>query len=193
MLAEMARKAQRGDAAAFESLIRSSARLLYAHVLLKTHDRSRTDDILQETYLAAWRGIRNLKDPAHVTTWLCTLAGNMAIDHARRATAAKRDTARTQSCEALAALATPDPQPAQQLEQQEQCERLIGLLEGLPEDYRQPLMMRYLAGADYATIRSTLGLTDGALRGLLHRGMALLREQMNAPLTAKTQRREGTF
>jgi DNA-directed RNA polymerase specialized sigma24 family protein len=40
-------------------------------------------------------------------------------------------------------------------------------------------MLRYLAGADYQTIRRQLHLSDGALRGLLNRGMALLRERMS--------------
>ena len=52
------------------------------------------------------------------------------------------------------------------------------MLEELPEEYRRVLSMRYLAGADYAVIREQLGLSDGALRGLLNRGMALLRERM---------------
>ena len=37
----------------------------------------------------------------------------------------------------------------------------------LPEEYRLPLMMRYLTGADYETIQLQMGLTNGALRGLL--------------------------
>lgn len=40
------------------------------------------------------------------------------------------------------------------------------------------LMMRYLGGAGYEEIRRGLGLSDGALRGLLARGMAMMRERM---------------
>jgi DNA-directed RNA polymerase specialized sigma24 family protein len=55
----------------------------------------------------------------------------------------------------------------------------LRLLAELPEEYRQVLALRYLGGADYQAIRERLGLTDGALRGLLTRGMALLRERMS--------------
>ena len=48
----------------------------------------------------------------------------------------------------------------------------------MPKEYRLPLAMRYLAGADYETIGKELAITNGSLRGLLARGMAMLREQM---------------
>ena len=48
----------------------------------------------------------------------------------------------------------------------------------MPDEYRQVLMLRYLAGADYETIARQLALTNGSLRGLLHRGLAMLRSQM---------------
>ena len=45
---------------------------------------------------------------------------------------------------------------------------------------RLPISMRYLAGAEHATICEQLGLTGGSLRGLLSRGMAKLRQLMTA-------------
>ena len=43
--------------------------------------------------------------------------------------------------------------------------------------YRLPLMLRYVGGADYQTIAKQLALTNGSLRGLLQRGLKLLREK----------------
>ena len=48
-------------------------------------------------------------------------------------------------------------------------------LQSLPEEYRLPLTLRYINGADYETITKQLGLGNGALRGLLYRGLKLLR------------------
>ena len=75
--------------------------------------------------------------------------------------------------------ADPDPAPPEELERTEARTYALKLLDDLPADYRQPMMLRYLAGADYHTIRRQLNLTDGALRGFLNRGMALLRERMS--------------
>ena len=50
------------------------------------------------------------------------------------------------------------------------------VLQSLPEEYRLPLTLRYLDGADYETITQQLGLTGTTLRGVLHRGLQLLRK-----------------
>jgi DNA-directed RNA polymerase specialized sigma24 family protein len=55
---------------------------------------------------------------------------------------------------------------------------VLSLLRSLPEEYRLPLTLRYIGGADYETIGRELGLSNGSLRGLLHRGMEKLRAGM---------------
>ena len=55
---------------------------------------------------------------------------------------------------------------------------MLALLRSLPEEYREPLMLRYIAGADYDTIGQQLGLSNGSLRGLLHRGMSPMRSEL---------------
>ena len=56
--------------------------------------------------------------------------------------------------------------------------RIMSLLQNLPAEYREPLMLRYLGGADYETIGRQLAISNGSLRGLLQRGMKLLRDKM---------------
>ena len=56
--------------------------------------------------------------------------------------------------------------------------RLAILLQSLPEEYRLPLTLRYITGADYETIETQLGLSNGSLRGLLHRGLKVLRSRL---------------
>jgi RNA polymerase sigma factor (sigma-70 family) len=68
--------------------------------------------------------------------------------------------------------------PQQNAEAQEQRQRVLSVLRGMPEEYRIPLMLRYLGGADYDTIARQLALSNGSLRGLLQRGMKMLREQV---------------
>lgn len=63
---------------------------------------------------------------------------------------------------------------------------MLASLQALPEEYRQPLTLRYIGGADYDTISRQLGLTNGSLRGLLNRGIARLRDQMRSREPAPT-------
>ncbi|HEX8911351.1 MAG TPA: sigma-70 family RNA polymerase sigma factor, partial [Humisphaera sp.] len=80
----------------------------------------------------------------------------------------------------LAAVPDPAPSPDESMDARERHDRVLGLLRSLPEEYRLPISMRYLAGAEHATICRQLGLTGGSLRGLLSRGMAKLRQLMAA-------------
>ena len=43
-----------------------------------THDRALAEDVAQETFLAAWRDVASLRDPAAVRPWLCRIARNLA-------------------------------------------------------------------------------------------------------------------
>jgi RNA polymerase sigma-70 factor, ECF subfamily len=119
-----------------------------------------------------------LDQPGGFRSWLLTIGRNLCVDQAR-AVARQRSAGMGPATEAAAEVPDRAAGPAATAERSEQQEHLLQLLESLPEDYRVPLMLRYLAGADHETIRTQLGLTDGALRGYLHRGMALLRERMS--------------
>jgi RNA polymerase sigma-70 factor (ECF subfamily) len=185
-LATLVIKAQHGDRAAFERLVHATARLVYSQVVATVRDRQRAEDLTQETFLAAWRGIDTVQQPAGVLAWLLTLARNTALDGVKFDSRKKRKAVPAAASiggnEQVSAEACADeaPLPPEALAQAEARDRALRLLEELPEEYRRPLAMRYLGGADYETIRRTLGLSDGALRGLLSRGMAVLRERMTA-------------
>jgi RNA polymerase sigma-70 factor, ECF subfamily len=68
--------------------------------------------------------------------------------------------------------------PSESASRDEERRRAIAALQSLPEEYRLPMALRYLADADYETIAKQLALSNGALRGLLQRGMKLMRERM---------------
>src|SRR5205085_11486730 len=83
-------RSRRGDRAAFEELVRRSARLLFAHLYLKTRDVHKTEDLVQETYLLAWRSIADLDDPKTFRAWLTTIANSAFVDAIRRDSRKKR-------------------------------------------------------------------------------------------------------
>ena len=64
------------------------------------------------------------------------------------------------------------------MQREEQRQQVLAVLRSLPEEHRLPLTLRYIAGTDYDTISTQLGLTNGSLRGLLHRGLKMLKERL---------------
>jgi RNA polymerase sigma-70 factor (ECF subfamily) len=168
---------QRRDRAAFEQLVRRTGRLVWSRLYLETGSADRADDLAQETFLAAWRSVGQVTQPAGFRAWLMSICHNIAVDTARRESRQKRSGAYVPG-DALNDLPHPDPEPPEAAERNEERRRVMEVLQSLPEEYRQVLMLRYLGGADYQEIGRQLGLTNGSLRGLLNRGMGMLREKM---------------
>ena len=175
---------KRGDREAFEELVRRTARLVYARAYLETGDVHRAEDLVQETFLTAWRKLDQLIDPAGFRPWLMTILHSALIDSIRRAGRKKRKGRDVGSGgpdpSGLLHLPDPAPSPAESAQTSEERQRALTILRSLPREYQQVLMLRYLAGADYDTIARQLALTNGSLRGLLHRGLAMLRKQLEA-------------
>src|SRR5437763_1253719 len=167
-------KARGGDRAAFEELVRRTSRLVFARLFLEVGDAHRAEDLLQETWLLAFRSLKKLEDPGGFRPWLMRIAQNVAIDAARRDARLKRPPPAAQR-NLLERLADHAPLPEDEAERNETRTQVLAVLRSLPEEYRLPLTLRYIGGADYETIGTQLGLSNGSLRGLLHRGLKLLR------------------
>jgi RNA polymerase sigma-70 factor (ECF subfamily) len=174
----LVRSAQGGDRLAFEELVRRTSRLVFARLYLETGDAHRAEDLLQETLLCAFRSLGELVDPKGFRPWLLKIAQNAFLDAARRDSRKKRAARTRIDVTALYGVASKDPSPADQVVREDLRRQLLAILRSLPEEYRLPLTLRYMGGCDYETIQTQLGLSNGALRGLLHRGLKLLRARL---------------
>ena len=171
-------RARGGDRAAFEELVRRTSRLVFTRLYLETGDAHRAEDLLQETLLTAFRSMRKLLEAKDFRPWLLKIAQNVAIDTARRDGRQKRAHPPLAPPGSLQEAADKSSRPEDKLDQDEARARVLSALRSLPEEYRLPLTLRYLAGGDYETICIQLGLTNGSLRGLLHRGLKMLRAKL---------------
>jgi RNA polymerase sigma-70 factor (ECF subfamily) len=175
--AELVERSRQGDRQAFEELVRQTARLVYARAYLETASSHRAEDLTQETYLRAWSRVGQVKDAASFRPWLMSILHAVVIDTARNESRRKRSGPR--AAESMAeTIQDPRDGPLAQAQQSEQKMRALATLRGMPAEYREVLMLRYVAGADYETIGRELAISNGSLRGLLHRGLALLRQRL---------------
>jgi RNA polymerase sigma-70 factor, ECF subfamily len=142
-------RAQGGDRAAFEELVRRSCRLLYARLYLETGDAHRAEDLSQETLLRAYRALGELRQPGQFRTWLLTIAQNVLTDAGRREARQKRAEPPRAGLGALAGVPGPGPPPEEEAARAELRGRVLDGLRSLPEEYRLPLTLRYLAGARF--------------------------------------------
>lgn len=172
----LVRSSRNGDRQAFALIVQQTAKLVYARIALDVPDKHRAEDLTQEVFLAAWRSIGSLSEPKALRGWLLAIAAAKLADEARYLGRRKRSAEHSDGLENLSDSASP---PAESAENDEQRDRALEALKSLPDEYRRPLSLRYLAGADYQTISKQLALSNGALRGLLHRGLALLRKRLS--------------
>jgi RNA polymerase sigma-70 factor (ECF subfamily) len=174
--ASLVARAQKGERAAFDELVRRSSRLVFARLHLDTGNLHQAEDLLQETLLIAYKSLGQLTELDKFRPWLLRIATNTAINAARRDQRQKRTPPNAAEHVGLTLRRSPGP-AEQKVEQDELREQLLAVLKSLPEEYRLPLWLRYFGGADYDTIQAQMGLTNGSLRGLLHRGLKMLREE----------------
>lgn len=115
-------KSRQGDRAAFEELVRRSARLVYVRAVLETGDRIRAEDLVQETFLRAWGKIRQVSDPSGFRPWLLTILHSVIIDSARSRGRRKRNGRHVHADEMLR-LSDPAPAPDSSADMREQRDR----------------------------------------------------------------------
>jgi RNA polymerase sigma-70 factor (ECF subfamily) len=158
-----------GDDNAFETVIRTYSRRVYIVAYAIVQDVAEAEDIVQDTFLKAHHQRSRLREADKFPAWLLTVARNAARDRLRR----RKPQAGAEVFDTLPdhAAAT----PGSEMERQEHQTRLRHALASLPEEHRTALTLRYLEGLDYRAIEDQMGLTNGALRGILGRALGTLR------------------
>ena len=134
-------------------------------------DTADVEDLTARTFEKAWRARqRYRRDVAGFSTWLLTIARNVAIDHLR----ARQ---RYEPLELAAAVRSPEHTPEQQAVQQSEAQRLAALLATLPPRQRELIAMKYGADMTNRAIARATGLSESNVGTILHRAVETLRAQ----------------
>lgn len=160
---DLVREAQRGDQAAFGALYERYARVIHG-VLLARVPRADVDDLVQDVFLSAWNRLTGLREPAAFGGWLTMIARNRATDFHRRS---------AELVELPADLAAHDATA-----ERTEALGLLEIIRGLPDAYRETLVLRLVEGLTGPEIAERTGLTPASVRVNLHRGMKMLREKL---------------
>ena len=127
------------------------------------------EDLTARTFEKAWRARhRYRRDLAGFSTWLLTIARNVAIDHLR----ARQ---RHEPLDVAAAVPSADHTPEQQAVQQSEAQRLAGLLATLEPRQRELMAMKYGADMTNRAIAHATGLSESNVGTILHRAVETVR------------------
>jgi RNA polymerase sigma-70 factor (ECF subfamily) len=159
-----------GDAQAFEGIVRRWQGPLINMAWRYCRDRGRAEEMAQEAFLRAWRGLAKWRREGSFSSWLFALAANVYRSELKRF-----------PTETLPMEAAPEPAgPAAQhneLAAQLSHEAVLRAVLALPMRYREPVILFYFHEMDVAAAAATMGLPEGTLKARLSRARALLRQR----------------
>lgn len=171
---ETFRAAIHGDRDAFEMIIRNSSRTLFAIAYGILQNREEAEDAVQDAFVKAWKSRWRVRAPEKFPAWLAMVLRHRARDlmRRRRSVELKPEHLYT-SAEASSSCAPPATLNHHQIN---------AALATLPEAHRTALVLRYFDDLDYRTIETTMGLSNGALRGILGRALEAMRKRLGPAL-----------
>lgn len=150
-----------GDREGFGRLYALYAPLVHG-ILLARVPRVEVDDLVQDIFLHAFKKLHTLRDSSAFGPWIAMIARNRAVDYYRRS---------RETVEITDEMRGTDKQESKAAE-------ILELIRGLPEAYRETLVLRLVEGMTGPEIAARTGLTAASVRVNLHRGMKLLREKL---------------
>ena len=161
--------ARDGDRAAFGCLYDRYASMVHGILLARVPPRE-VDDLVQEVFLLALRQLHALRDVSRFGAWLGTITRNRANDYFRKTIPDEKVTEPVDQNHAESRTTNS--------EADQEAAMILGVVRGLPEAYREPLILRLVEGMTGPEIAARTGLTHGSVRVNLYRGMQMLREKL---------------
>ncbi len=179
---------QKGDQEAFRQLVDRYAPLAYRTAALIVNDGPIAEDVVQEAFVLAWRGMDKFKPYGSLRAWLLRIVVNRALSQKRRKLLPTVATSSDQIAAAEGSAVVHDS-----LEQWELHHLIRQALGELRESYRQVMILRYFAELSVPEIAKVLGWRQGTVKSRLHRALSELRERLEPEVIASLHEeyREG--
>ena len=164
-------RAKKGDAEAFEFLVATYETSVYRLALRMCGNTHDAEEVAQEAFVAAWKGLPAFRGESKFSSWLYQLTTNAAIDFLRRE---KRHRGAT-PIEDEVDLAAPGT-PQQAAEESEVRQALQQALDSLTPEHREIFLLRQMRQLSYEEIGRLLGLEAGTVKSRLSRAKKQLRQ-----------------
>jgi RNA polymerase sigma-70 factor, ECF subfamily len=178
--AELVRRLQAGDEAAFTALVERFHAPLLRLAMAFVPSRAVAEDVVQDTWIGVVRGIERFEGRSTLKTWLYRIA----LNRARSAGVKARRETPTDLARSEPAVGWSDPPAAwaEDAEDRLEAKRTVALianhLDEVPPAQRQVLLLRDFEGLPAAEVCQLLGITEANQRVLLHRGRSRIRSMV---------------
>ena len=179
---EFIKQASAGDADAFGMLVNHYKDALYSFVYRMTHNAADTEDIVQESFLRAFKNLPSFRITLKFSTWLYTIALNVTRNRMKRRSIINfmsldyfhKDSEDERTVE-IADTTTPTPEDSAQ--QQSEIRQGNIIIQGLPAKYREVFVLRHIEEFSYTDIAEITGLPLGTVETRIHRATKIAVKQ----------------
>ena len=171
---ELIEGCRRGESEAFRALFERHKDKVYSIALRYSGDASVAQDIAQETFLKLFTGVRSFRGDSDFSSWLYRLVVNSCFDQKRR-----NRRLMPLLDEALAMLQTPQASAFDEILRAELRGHLRAVVEGLPDEQRMLLVLRYTQALSYDEIARILGASSGTIASRLNRIHRMLERRLS--------------
>lgn len=181
---ELVEQARAGDSDAFRELVERHSRRMFGVAYRLTGSQENADDVVQESFLRAFRKLHLFDGRAQFGTWMYRITVNCSMDLMRKESKRMaRET--TEETVDLATLATGDPHPERLAQNSEFAKRVQQVLADLSPKERTAFVMRHIEGHSSVEIARLLDVRPGAIRHAVFRAIQKLRAALN-PIVEKS-------
>ena len=168
----------------FEHMQAETRRRAYSMALQLTRNASEAEDLVQETYIKAWRAFDSYLPGRPFLNWILRIMQRAYLDFRRRDNPVRKaeslNSMLSPSDGEVQEIPIPDERanPADELEKAELGAEILAALEELPDVYRDAIRLCDLERMSYSEIADDQNTTVGTVRSRIHRGRKLLRDAL---------------
>lgn len=173
-------RARTGDADAFRVLVERHSGSLFGLAYRMTGNESDAEDVVQESFLRAYRQLRAFDERASFGSWVYRITVNCSLDlmRARRRRSEQLQAADQEMEDPIAALPSPDPAPDRLALSGEIRERLVSAMSRLSDTERSAFVLRHFEGMCLEDVSRALGCRPGAAKHSVFRAVRKLRRAL---------------
>lgn len=167
-----------GNSSAIETLIDRHRKRVYNYILMMVRDRALADDIFQETFIKVIASLEagKYKHDGRFVSWVLRIAHNQVIDYFRAKKGKRQITSTDAGYEILGRVEESAPNAEQELIEGQTAETLRILVEKLPEEQREVIVMRHYMDLSFKEIAEQTGVSINTALGRMRYGLINLRK-----------------
>ena len=186
---QLVRKAQADDERAFGELVHRYESKVYSLALKMLRNPEDAEDVLQDTFLRAYRGIKSFQGHSTFSTWIYRITANSALMRLRKKQLPMVSIDDADERETPINIADWSPSPVEQLLSQETQVAMNEAIEALPPEFRQVFVLRDIEELSNAEVADILDLSVAAVKSRLHRARLKVRNRLAAYFSEPKPRR----